>query len=254
MSVRITVPLGEKITRVRILRASETFNLEPLALEDFSDTEFIGDRPDPSPAGQNTPAAEVPTEPPLFTIEQVQEEVQTAYDRGFADGQDVASAVLHTEINTLTERLREFDAIVTALQQQYAAAIAQIEHVALDAAVAIARVIVGAEAERGTECVTTQIRAAMAQYHGKDAVTIRLHPTSLEALNAAGSTVALGTEHSRSITLVADSTVEPGGCILETALGTFDAQLRTQLERARQLLADQLQTISPTPEEQSNAI
>ncbi|GIV55678.1 MAG: hypothetical protein KatS3mg040_0446 [Candidatus Kapaibacterium sp.] len=57
-----------------------------------------------------------------------------------------------------------------------------------------------------------------------------------------------------SITLVADPAVEPGGCILETALGTFNAQLATQLERARAIIAEQLRTPPPSPEKQSNAV
>lgn len=82
---------------------------------------------------------------------------------------------------------------------------------------------------------------------------IRLHPADFQALEKAGNPL-VSTGESRTITLVADPAVELGGCILETALGTFDAQLATQLERARSIIAEQLHTPPPSPEEQSNAV
>ncbi len=252
MPTQITVQLYRKPAKIQILRSDDPLAFEPLALEDFSDETEFADLPEESPPPSESPP--LPEEAPMFTIEQVQQEVQAAYERGFAEGQEVGSAVLQTEINTLTERIRNLDSAMVALQQQYADAIASIENVALDLAVTIARAILGYEAERTTECVLAQARSALALYHGKDAVRIRLHPHSLEALERAGNRLALDTSGSQSITLVADPNVEPGGCILETALGTFDAQLRTQLDRARQYLASQILGTSRTPDDDSTAI
>lgn len=253
MSEYVRVRLHTKPTRIRILPSTDSLDIEPLALEDFRDDTPITDQPSSESPAPETPADPTPAEEPRFTIEQVQQEVQTAYDRGFADGQNVATAILETEVNTLTERLRNLDSAIVELQRQYADAIAQTERVALDLAITIARTILGYEAQQSERCVLEQARAALEQYHGKDAVTIRVHPSSLEALQRAGNQLATGTGM-QSITLVADPTVEPGSCILETALGTFDAQLSTQLQRARTLLAMQMTGAPSSPEEQSNAV
>lgn len=233
MTTRIVVPLYRVPARVRVLRDRQPIETEPLALEDFSSDEPIADRdeqPHEAPA-----TVEVPPSEPTFTIEQVQQEVQAAYERGFAEGQEVASAILETELRTTTERVRNLSDAIVHLQTQYAEAIARSEAIALDLAVTIARAILGYEAEHSAECILAQARSALEQYHGKDAVTIRLHPDSLRLLQEVGNPITA--EHSsQSIAFVADSSVEPGGCILETALGTFDAQLSTQLARARQLL------------------
>lgn len=250
MPVHLTVPLFRKPTKIQILRSDELQPVEPLALEDFSEDTLFSDQPEPSAERESPP---LPDESPTFTLEQVQQEVQAAYDRGFADGQEVASAVLQTEINTLTERLRNLDGAIRALQQQYAEAIASLEPVAFDLAVTIAEAILGYEAQRSLECVLAQARAALEQYHGKDAVRIRLHPSSLEALEQAGNPLVREAAQ-QDITLVADPSIEPGGCVLETAIGTFDAQLKTQLERARHLLASQILGISRSPDEQSTAV
>jgi flagellar biosynthesis/type III secretory pathway protein FliH len=250
--MQITVPLVRKPARIQILSNTQARDVEPLALEDFADDTPISDQPESTqPPTESTP---LPDRDPVFTLEQVQQEVQAAYDRGFAEGQEVATAVLQTEINTMTERVRNLGSVIEQLQQQYAQAIASIDRVALDLGVTIARAILGYEADRTVECVVAQARAALAQYHGKDAVRIRLHPQSLEALEKAGNPLAMDTNAQHSITLVADPSVEPGGCILETALGMFDAQLSTQLERARQLVAAQLRDTSLSADEQSTAV
>lgn len=252
MTTRITIPLYRTLTHIRVVRDRTSHQVEPFALEDFTNEELFADQPTPAQE-RSEPSPAIPEHEPLYTIEQVQQEVQAAYDRGFSEGQEVASAVLETELRSLTERVRNLDAMMLELQRQYAEAIAQIDRTALDLAVTIARAILGYEAQRSIECVLVQARAALAQYHGKDAVTIRLHPTSLEALKDAGNSLVTNSS-SPAITLVPDPTVEPGGCILETALGTFDAQLRTQLENARRMLAEQLLQPSPSPDDSSNAV
>lgn len=252
MTTQITIPLYHKLTHIHIVRETEPEDIEPFALEDFNNNSLFTDQPTTTEESKN-PQPEVPPHEPVFTVEQVQQEVQAAYDRGFAEGQEVASAVLETELRSLTERIRNLDGAILELHRQYAEAIAQVDRTALDLAVTIANAILGYEAQRSIECVLAQAQAALAQYHGKDAVTIRLHPTSLQALKDAGNPLATSSS-SPTIRLVADPTVEVGGCILETALGTFDAQLRTQLENARRMLAEQLLQPSPSPDDTSNAV
>ncbi len=252
MPTQAKIILFEPPTRIRILRDYHARDVEPLALEDFSDETPLEDRPEDSlPEGSESVAP--PQQEPLFTIEQVQHEVQTAYDRGFSEGQEVATAVLETELRALTERVRSLDSAILELQRQYAQAIERTEHVALDLAATIARAILRIEAERSIECVVAQAQAALAQYHGKDAVTVRLHPADYNALEKAGNPLVSGHD-SRPIKFVADPAVEEGGCILETALGSFDAQLSKQLERARSIIAEHLRTPPPSPDEQSNAV
>lgn len=246
------ITLFEPPARIRILRDDHAHDVEPLALEDFSDDTPLQDRSAGlSPDEPTTIAA--PQQEPLFTVEQVQQEVQAAYDRGFAEGQDVATAILETELRALTERVHSLDSAILELQRQYAEAIERTEHTAVGLAVTIARAILRIEAERSIQCVVAQAQAALTQYHGKDTVTIRLHPADYHALEVAGNPLVRASD-SRPIMLVADPAVEQGGCILETALGSFDAQLATQLERAHAIVIEQLRMPSPSPEEQSNAV
>ncbi len=252
MATHTVIRLLEQPTRIRILRDHSTTDIEPLALEDFSDETQFTDRVEEVPTDKSVHIT-LPQEEPRVTLEQVQEEVQAAYDRGFAEGQDVASAVLETELRTLTERVRSIDSVVTELQRQYADAVERSERLALDLAITIARAILRYESDRSIDCVLSQARAVLEQYHGKDAVTIRLNPADYHALEAAGNPIVNSNE-SRSITVVSDPSVERGGCILDTALGQFDAQLTTQLERARSIISEQIGSQSPSLDERSNAV
>jgi len=252
MARHTVIRLLEQPTRIRILRDHSATDFEPLALEDFSDETQFTDRVEGEPTDTSNHITP-PQEEPRFTLEQVQEEVQAAYDRGFAEGQDVASAVLETELRTLTERVRSIDSFITELQHQYADAVERSERIALDLAITIARAILRYEADRSIECVLSQARAVLEQYHGKDAVAIRLNPADYHEVEAAGNPIVISSE-SRSITVVADPSVERGGCILDTALGQFDAQLTTQLERARSIISEQIGSHSAPLDELSNAV
>ena len=62
----------------------------------------------------------------------------------------------------------------------------------------------------------------------------RLHPDDARVLDV--SAVA-GSPSRRTIEIVADPAVEPGGCVLDTPTGSIDALLSTALERVGEALA-----------------
>jgi len=85
-------------------------------------------------------------------------------------------------------------------------------------------------AEPGQEAVARALRLVPPQVE----VTVRLNPSDAENLGAALE----GTdEEGRLLTIVADDSVEPGGCVLEAGTCRVDAQVGTALMRVRRLLA-----------------
>ncbi len=61
---------------------------------------------------------------------------------------------------------------------------------------------------------------------------MRVHPDDVATLPDLSGALAGG-----SVTVVADPTVEPGGCLAEAGDRTVDARLSTALERLREVLA-----------------
>ena len=67
---------------------------------------------------------------------------------------------------------------------------------------------------------------ALALAPAGDAV-VRLHPDDI---------ATAGGDFARDLTILADPTVEPGGCIVEIGACTIDAQISTALDRVREAL------------------
>jgi flagellar biosynthesis/type III secretory pathway protein FliH len=77
------------------------------------------------------------------------------------------------------------------------------------------------------------VRQALAGLRQARRVTMQVHPSQAEALRA--RTAELSLSASCEVQVLAAPAIEPGGCLIETELGSVDARLETQfavLERA----------------------
>ncbi len=88
--------------------------------------------------------------------------------------------------------------------------------------------------EEGT--IVGMVRGALARVVGGSEVTLRVSPSDYEVLNARKAELSVGLDEIRGIRLEADSSVAPGGCLVETPSGLVDARLETQLEEAALIL------------------
>jgi flagellar assembly protein FliH len=119
-----------------------------------------------------------------------------------------------------------------ALEQREAVALAEIEHVVTDLALQVARAVLDREvavsADPGREAVTR----ALALAPQGSAATVRLHPADAAAVGDLTEAAA-----GRPVTVVADASVERGGCVVDTAGRQIDAQIGTALARVAAVLA-----------------
>jgi len=96
-------------------------------------------------------------------------------------------------------------------------------------AILITRRILGAELHHDPGILVAAIEAGLRQAVGASVIHVELHPSAVDAVEAAWST-RHGTRH-RGITwsFAADPTLPPGGCRLRTEHGIVDAGFETQL-------------------------
>lgn len=170
-------------------------------------------------------------------------EVQTANaeadairKRAESEGHAKAAAEADERVKALTaERLGTLTpAIESAVRQIIDARgewLAHWESSAIHLASQIASRIVRRELEKEPELAQQWIREALELTAGSSEVTVRLSPTDHEHGSAyvdqlVGSLQALGEAR-----VVADESVEPGGCIVDTKYGRIDNGLSAQLER-----------------------
>lgn len=96
-------------------------------------------------------------------------------------------------------------------------------------AVAVARKIIGRSVEVNPNTVLHTAKEVLQSVRNGRIVTIKVNPLDEAALHEqAGSLKMLGTQVGELL-VVGSSSIEPGGCIVESELGIIDAQIGTQL-------------------------
>ena len=153
---------------------------------------------------------------------------QAGYTDGYTTGEAEAAAhaVLaehaRAELRASAETL--LASVRVAVDEVRARDALTLDAVALDlaqAAVQLAEAVLGREVTTGAEALAR----AMALVPASASPVARLHPADLEGL-----------EGPEGVTVVADPSVERGGCLVEVEDTTIDAQLGPALARARAVL------------------
>lgn len=129
----------------------------------------------------------------------------------------------------LVRRLREFD-------EERARYFRCVEREVVQLALSIARKIIGREAELDPTLLAGLVRIALDRMQSGPAVRLRVAPAEVEHWTRMGQEETGG-----AWDVIADESVEPGGCVVETELGSanfsFEAQLRDIEESFARLLA-----------------
>ncbi len=177
------------------------------------------------------------------------EELESArkqgYEHGLTDGKNVTRAMLLEEMEQHLQWVKNFDSIVSSqLLQEFQDAYGEMEKTAVSLAVIIAEKILQREIrEHAGEIIVNQAINAIRSLEGAKNISLRLHPTNIEALEKAKSSLVDATKvRNELITLIADPSVQEGGCIVDTALGTIDSQVKTQLDTISKALNEELQS------------
>jgi len=150
-------------------------------------------------------------------------------DRARAEQVQALERRREQELSRVVDALRlataELDARETPVFQDIERAVATM-------AVRIAEVLVGRHLELGKWPALDAVHRALALAPRQSAAIVRLHPDSTLELPDVSDAMPGG-----SVTIVADPSIEIGGCIVEAGNRTIDAQLAPALQRLREVLA-----------------
>jgi flagellar assembly protein FliH len=99
----------------------------------------------------------------------------------------------------------------------------------LELALAIARRVCKHDVATSSQAARANAIALLEMVKHESDLELRLNPVDREMLRAAASETVATADRLAHVKLVADPTVERGGCVLESRHGTIDAALETQL-------------------------
>ena len=186
------------------------------------------------PRAEN-PGGPVQDEPATRDFErQLEKSTQEAFHRGLqqgeAEGRKQAQVQLDAEIQRLGRTVAEMAGLRHAIRRE-----AEEELVRL--ALAIARRILHRELTVDPEALTGLVRAAVGRVEMRETYRVRTHPEHVAAVTRCLAQAGAP----QKIEVVADTSLEKGSAVFETARGTLDASVDTQLAEVQRGLVDLLE-------------
>jgi len=178
------------------------------------------DIPEESP--QIQPAPEVaPSAPDLAQIE------KTAYESGFRQGEKAGMVIAEKKIEASLRRYGEAVLEIGKLRKRL---YHQVEREVVKLAVEVAKKIVHREVQADPEIIQTLVKVALGHVAEKSAVTVHLHPSDYNYILEHRSELSSGPEDGREVVLLADKSIERGGCLIQTECGDIDARIEEEFQ------------------------
>ena len=151
-------------------------------------------------------------------------------EAGFAEGQ--------AEVRRLIERTHT---VLERVQNKRAEILEETEQQVIDLTLLIARKVIKAISESQRTVVISNVVQALRKLKARGNVLIRVNLIDVKLTTEHIKDFIKMAEGANGIQVVEDSTVEPGGCVIETDFGEINARISSQLAE----LEDKIFAISP---------
>ncbi len=163
---------------------------------------------------------------------------QDAHQRGLEQGEQKGFDSGKAEVGRLIDRLHVIiDKAIQRRNEIIEESEAQLIHLVLEIAGKVVKVI----SENQKNIVINNMVQALRKLKSKSDVTIRVNLKDLEMATDHVKEVIDMVERVGNVSIAEDTTVDPGGCIIETDFGRIDARISSQLRE----IEDRILEITP---------
>jgi flagellar assembly protein FliH len=189
----------------------------------FAD-DMPGSRSSPVPVWIEAAAAQISIEGQPSAADSARLE-RAAFERGRQQAEAAAMEIADQKIQAMM--LRYADAI-REIGKLKRTLYSQVEHQVVKLALEVAKKVVHREVRVDREIVQTLIRVALSHVAVKSAVTIHVNPADYSFVVDQYSGSMRSGAGDREMILVADRSVDRGGCLIETECGDIDARIEEE--------------------------
>lgn len=151
----------------------------------------------------------------------------TGYEAGYQDGQK--------EADRLVERMHS---ILDNVMKRREEILSETEYQIVELVVLMARKVVKIISENQRTVIMNNVLQALKKVKGRGDVTIRVNLADAKLTTEHIQDFIDRVEAVKGITVVEDTTVEKGGCIVETDFGAIDARISSQLTELEQKIME----------------
>ncbi|MGP1459830.1 MAG: flagellar assembly protein FliH [Treponema sp.] len=145
---------------------------------------------------------------------------------GFSAGHDEGFAKGSEEVDRLIERMHK---ILESVMQRREEILSETEQQIVELVVLMTRKVVKVISDNQKSVINNNVLAALKKVKGRGSVTLRVNLEDLKLTTQNTDEFIKRCENIQGITVMEDSTVEKGGCIVETDFGAIDARISSQL-------------------------
>lgn len=153
------------------------------------------------------------------------------YDKGYEDGYQDGNK----EAERLVERMHNVLDAVMARREEI---LSETEYQIVELVVLMARKVVKIISENQKNVIMNNVLQALKKVKGRGDVTIRVNLADVKLTTEHINDFIQRVEAVKGITVMEDTTVEKGGCIVETDFGAIDARISSQLTELEQKIME----------------
>ena len=164
--------------------------------------------------------------------------VSEARNEGFEQGSQEGFEKGSAEVERLIERMHK---ILEAVMQRREEILQDTESQIVELVILMARKVIKILSENQKNVVMANTLAALKKVRTRGDVTLRVNIEELKLTSEHAQEFIQHVENVKGITVLEDSSVERGGCIVETDFGSIDARISSQLQE----LENKILEISP---------
>ncbi len=161
--------------------------------------------------------------------EEIEKAERASFARGFEQGERSGRAKADERADALVQQLTNALAELAAAR---ARVIGETERQLVELALAIARRIVHREVSIDADLLVAMARVALDRVADASRVTVRVNPDDYQRLGA----TRVAAMASSNVSVTSDARIPPGGCRVESDMGTLDAGIDAQLHEIAQAL------------------
>ena len=165
--------------------------------------------------------------------------LKEGYDDGFNKGREEGFKEGELEVTRLIDRMH---VIINKTLDRREVILSETEQQIVDLVLLMTRKVVKVISENQRNVVVSNIVHALRKMKGRGDVTIHVNLADLALTTEHTKNFLSAAENVNNITVVEDSTVDPGGCVIDTDFGAIDARIASQLNELEQKILE----ISPT--------
>ncbi len=158
-----------------------------------------------------------------------------AYKAGFDEGQEKGFAEGNMEAQRLIDRLH---VIMDRIMDKRQEILEETEQQIVELVLLMTRKVVKIISENQRNVVMSNIVQALRKVRGRGDVTVRVNMADVKLTTEHTKEFMTTVENIQNITIVEDSSIDRGGCIVETDFGAIDARISSQLAELEQRILE----------------